>query len=101
MSFVSGTLYQVSLPAQTWGAQVTYYVNVTDNAGNWVVDDNSSSYYSYLVVDTTDPDLEITNPTEGEEVSDVVTITVTATDPGSGITSVRIFIDNTEVLEVE
>jgi hypothetical protein len=100
MSFVSGTLYQVSLPAQTWGAQVTYYVNVTDNAGNWVVDDNSSSYYSYSVVDTTDPDLEITNPTEGEEVSDVVTITVTATDPGSGITSVRIFIDNTEVTEL-
>ena len=100
MSFVSGTLYQTNIPAQAWGAQVTYYVNVTDNAGNWVVDDNSSNYYSYSVIDSTDPDLEITNPTDGEEVSDVVTITVTATDPGSGITSVRIFIDGSEVTEL-
>jgi hypothetical protein len=100
LSFVSGTLYEGSIPAQVWGVQVAYYVNVTDNAGNWIVDDNSSSYYSYSIIDTTDPDLEITNPTDGEEVSDVVAITLTVTDPGSGIVRVRIFINDTEVTEL-
>jgi len=100
MAYVSGTHYQANLPAQAWEAQVTYYVNATDNAGNWIVDDNSSSYYSYSVIDSTDPDLEITNPTNGEEVSDVITITVTAIDPGSGIARVRIFINDTEVTEL-
>jgi hypothetical protein len=100
LSFVSGTLYEGNFPAQIWGAQVVYYVNVTDNAGNWIVDDNSSIYYSYSIIDTTDPDLEITNPTDGEEVSDVVAITLSITDPGSGIARVRIFINDTEVTEL-
>ncbi|MFX1342740.1 MAG: Ig-like domain-containing protein, partial [Promethearchaeota archaeon] len=80
--------------------QIDYYFNITDNAGNWVVDDNDSSYYSYTVIDSTDPTLEITNPSDGDVVSEIVTISMTASDLGSGIARIEVFIDGTEVGEV-
>jgi hypothetical protein len=100
MSFVSGTLYEVSLPAQAWEAQVIYYFNVTDNAGNWVVDDNGSSYYSYSVIDTTNPLVSITSPEADTTVFGLITITMSATDPGSGIARIEISVDGTEVTEL-
>ncbi|MFX0077992.1 MAG: Ig-like domain-containing protein, partial [Candidatus Hermodarchaeota archaeon] len=92
--------YQVTLSSQAWQTQIDYYFNITDNVGNWVVDDNDSSYYSYTVIDSTDPALEITNPNDGDVVSDIIAISMTASDPGSGIARIEVFIDGTEVGEV-
>jgi len=100
LAHTSGNHYQVTLSSQIWQTQIDYYFNITDNAGNWVVDDNDSSYYSYTVIDSTDPALEITNPNDGDVVNDIVTISMTASDPGSGIARIEVFIDGTEVGEI-
>jgi len=52
------------------------------------------------VIDSTDPAMEITNPNDGDVVSDIVSITMTASDPGSGIARIEVFIDGTEVDEI-
>ncbi|MBN2153963.1 MAG: hypothetical protein JW839_21075, partial [Candidatus Lokiarchaeota archaeon] len=47
MSWISGSMYRASIPAQSFGARVYYYVEAIDNAGNGAILDNSSSYYRY------------------------------------------------------
>lgn len=89
MSFVSGTTYQEQIPAQAWNVLVEYYINATDNKNNSRIDDNSGSYYSYIVGDNVNPVISISTPTGGSTISGSVDVTALASDPGSGIQRVE------------
>jgi hypothetical protein len=85
--------YTASIPVQSYGTLVEYFFNATDIAGNWVVDDNSGSYYSYTVVDNIDPVCSITSPDEDATLTGVVAIEIDASDVGSGVASIVITVD--------
>ena len=93
MTDTGGGHYTVSIPVQSYGTLVEYFFNATDNAGNWVVDDNGGSYYSYTVDDDTDPVCSITSPDEDATLTGVVAIEIDASDVGSGVASVVITVD--------
>ncbi len=97
MLLMSSDHYEAAIPTQTWSILVEYYINATDNLNNWILADNSGSYYSYLVADLINPTINIDSPTDGLEVNGTVYIAVLATDDGSGIASVEIFIDSIRI----
>ncbi len=97
MTYITGDTFKGQIPTQAWNAQVKYYINATDNMGNWKVDNNGGLLYSYTVGDTTDPVISISAPTDGEEISGSIDISVTASDAGSGIAQVEFFIDGVSI----
>jgi hypothetical protein len=95
MTHTTGDQYQISGgAAQPLGTFVEYYINASDSAGNWVVDDNSGAYYGYTVGDNVKPSVLITAPSPGEVLSGVVNITVFASDAVSGISRVEFYVDD-------
>ena len=58
MDLLSGDTYNYTIPAQPYNTFVQYYINASDTADNWAVDDNSTNYYSYTVIDNIDPLIE-------------------------------------------
>lgn len=85
-------VYNFTFPQYASGETIEYYLNATDNAGNWIVDDNDSSYYSFTIDDPTPPIIEITSHTNNTCVRDVVTIELNAEDLGSGINTIALYI---------
>jgi hypothetical protein len=85
--------YNVTIPAQSYGAPVEFYVLVTDGNGVETIDDNGGSFYWYTVDDDLAPTLTIDTPTDMAEVEGLVQINVTATDPGSGVDWVQFYVD--------
>ncbi len=100
MTHTTGDRYEYTLPILSLGTLVEYFINATDIMDNWIVDDNGGSYYSYSVIDTTDPSVSITSPDADAIVAGLITIAMSATDPGSGIARIEIFVDGTEVAEL-
>jgi len=93
MSWISGGLYRGQIPPQSWNTIVDYYVNASDWADNWAVDDNNGTYYYYVVGDFVNPIVSIISPSVNEEVSGTTSINVTASDEGSAINYVEFYID--------
>jgi hypothetical protein len=85
--------FTASIPVQPYDTLVEYFFNATDNAGNWVVDDNGGSYYSYTVDDVTDPNCSITSPEEDATLTGVISIEIDASDVGSGVATIVITVD--------
>ncbi|MFX1562053.1 MAG: Ig-like domain-containing protein [Promethearchaeota archaeon] len=94
MNHTTGDTYVGLIPVHAWSSVVEYYINATDNAGNWKVDNNGGVLYSYTVGDTTNPIIAISTPVDHAEVSGTIEIIVTANDAGSGIAQVEFFIDS-------
>ncbi len=84
MSRAFGNTYNASIPAQPYGAKVSYFVEARDNAGNVA----KSNTYSYEVADLKKPSvccLEI-------RVKDsTLMVNATAEDEGSGIAGVWLY----------
>ena len=86
-----GITYDCTIPSAPYGTQVQFYAVATDRAGNSIVDNNFGSYYSYVVIDTTNPTISIINPLNGSIVYGTVSIEVDADDVGSNIDYVEIY----------
>ncbi|MFW9830377.1 MAG: hypothetical protein ACFFD8_01175 [Candidatus Thorarchaeota archaeon] len=92
MSSTTGTGYAGNIPAQSWNVLVEYFVNATDNAGAWDVDDNLGVYYTYTVSDSVDPQISNLDrdPFTVEYINSPI-ISCDATDVGSEIASVTLY----------
>jgi hypothetical protein len=100
MVHTTGTHYEYSFPLQSYDTVVEYFINATDNAGNWAVADNSGNYFKYTVDDTVNPVSSITTPLVNATLVGSVTIEIDATDIGSGIASIVITVDGNEIAEL-
>lgn len=98
MTHTSGDQYAISGgPPQPLGTVVEYYVNASDNAGNWVLDNNGGANYSYTVVDNVKPNILIATPNQGAVVNGTVTIDVQVYDDATSIDRVEYFVDGAKV----
>lgn len=92
-----GSHYSGQIPVQPYLTTVNYYVEAVDREGNSEVDDNSGSYYSYTVIDNVDPIVGFDDPLWYGPASGDILINVSAEDPGSGIASLELLIDDISV----
>jgi hypothetical protein len=94
MSYSGGDIFTAPLPPFEYGILVEYYVNASDNAENFVVDDNSGGYYQYVIDDTTPPSIDISDPDSAATVSGIVTILFSTTDSESGVAFIELYLDD-------
>jgi hypothetical protein len=92
-NLTADTFYGI-IPRQSWNSQVDYYVNATDELGQSTIDNNQTSYYRYVVVDTIPPRLTIISPQQGDHIFGLVEIDFVASDAGSGIQQSELYIDD-------
>ncbi|MFX1566161.1 MAG: Ig-like domain-containing protein [Promethearchaeota archaeon] len=86
----TGTGFGGTIPAQAWNSVVHYYVNATDNEGNWI-----TSSGSYTVEDNTDPVLQsVMRDISTVQYNDTVGVSCETSDVGSGLTSVVLYYRN-------
>ncbi|MFW9994317.1 MAG: Ig-like domain-containing protein [Candidatus Odinarchaeota archaeon] len=88
---IYGNIYEVFFPIYPFDTAVQFYINITDNSGNYFTDDNSGIYYSYIVGDFDDPAVTITKPLNNTSAAGEILITVAASDTGSAISHVEIY----------
>ena len=81
---MSGGLYHASIPTQSYGASVSYYVNATDNLGHVAV----GSTFSYVLGDDIAPVIDSISPINNTVVSGWKFVNVTTHDPGVGSSGV-------------
>ncbi|RLI59716.1 MAG: hypothetical protein DRO93_08065 [Candidatus Thorarchaeota archaeon] len=92
-----GSDYVGQIPACPFGGTVEYYLVATDLCGVNGTDDNGGAYYSYVVGDDIVPEVSILTPANKTSVSGIETVSVEATDVGSGIAFVTLYLDDTLV----
>ena len=93
-----GDHYEGTIPPLPCGT-VEFYFNVTDKSGNRRIDNNGGTNYSFEVGDDVLPDVSISNPIPNSNLKDNITVSVDASDVGSGIAYVRIYLNTTFVAE--
>jgi hypothetical protein len=98
MSNGSAQAFWGVIPPQGWGTHVQYYVNITDLTGHSVIEDNQSSYYRYVVVDTVEPVIRIWRPFSGEHVTGAIALDLEFEDAGSDIDYFNIYLDDVLVM---
>ncbi|MFX1565262.1 MAG: hypothetical protein ACFFCH_04665 [Promethearchaeota archaeon] len=81
----SSNTFWTIIPQQAWRNHVEYYINATDLGGLVTIDDNATRYYSYTVVDTIPPNIQIFRPYPGEHFIGVVTYDMDFSDLGSDV----------------
>lgn len=87
------SLYLSSIPAQQFDALVEYYISANDTMG-WVsVYPSDSNFLAYAVEDSVAPEVLVVFPQNNTEVTDDSTISISASDAGSGIAFVEIYIN--------
>ncbi|MFW9933344.1 MAG: Ig-like domain-containing protein, partial [Candidatus Thorarchaeota archaeon] len=89
--------YQAVIPVLDYGDVVEYFISANDTYGKTTNLMDESTYFTYMVQDTILPSVSITNPENGSTVSDTIVITIEASDTGSDIQRVLIYIDSTLV----
>ncbi len=93
MTHHTGNTYRATIPGEPYNTIVEYFLQVNDTWGMTSTLQNGITYFSYTVDDLSDPELSITAPSMGEEVSGIVDIDVTATDEASGMDRVEFALD--------
>lgn len=83
-----------SLP---WNQVVEYYVSAKDayNKTTEALDDGD--YFNIIAIDTIDPEISLASPSNESTVSGTVDVNVSASDFGSGISHVELYIDGSLV----
>ncbi|NHJ85806.1 MAG: hypothetical protein FK734_10110 [Asgard group archaeon] len=93
---VNGDIYRGFIPAGDFDTSYDYFVEATDSNGNSQIDDNTGSYYTYLIGDDIDPTITIQDPAAGTYFGEIL-ISVDCGDVGSGVNRVE-FYDGTTLL---
>jgi len=93
MNHGSGDTFNESIPGQSYETLVEYYISANDTFYYLT----STSVMSYIVDDVTDPQVTVTAPANNSDVTGEVIISVDATDSGSGVARVEIYISSTLV----
>ncbi|MFX1565750.1 MAG: Ig-like domain-containing protein [Promethearchaeota archaeon] len=94
MNNLTANTFSGIIPRQPWNSHVDYYVNATDELGQSTIDDNQTSYYRYVVMDTIPPSLSIISPRQGDHIFGQVEIDFIVSDAGSGIQRSEVYIDD-------
>ncbi|MFX0203605.1 MAG: Loki-CTERM sorting domain-containing protein, partial [Candidatus Hodarchaeota archaeon] len=97
MSHQTGNTYRAMIPGEVYDTLVEYFFQANDTWGMLSTLQDGLTYFSYTVGDYTNPNLSITAPSEGAEISGTVDIEVTATDDASGMNRVEFSIGGTLV----
>ncbi|MHA1187392.1 MAG: hypothetical protein ACTSSK_11050, partial [Candidatus Heimdallarchaeota archaeon] len=90
----NGAEYESTIPAQSYGSFVEYYVEAIDIYGHETTFGTDYAPYFYTVQDYIDPELEIIGPLENEILSGSVQFDIDGYDLGSGLVYFEIRIDN-------
>ncbi len=90
-----------TMPRYSFNTTVIFRVNASDEAGNSVLDDNAGNNYSYVVLDSMQPILEVIAPENGSILNGSVPLAVQAADEGSGIAKVTISLNGTIVYSTD
>ena len=93
MTHVTGDTYNQSIPGQAYETLVEYFISANDT----FYQQSSTSIMSYTVDDVTNPQVTITSPTNNSDVTGEVGISIEASDSGTGIARVEIYISSTLV----
>jgi hypothetical protein len=91
------SIYTTNIPGQLLDAFVEYYIFANDTYGWSATYPADMSYLNYSVADTIDPLVDITAPLDSQELNGVQIITVGASDDGSGLAYVEIYINSSLV----
>ncbi len=97
MAHQTGNTYRASIPGQPYNTLIEYYFQANDTWGMVSALQDGLTYFSYTVDDLTNPNLSITAPSAGAEISGTVNIEVTATDDASGMDRVEFSVGGTPV----
>lgn len=92
----SGIFYG-EIPTFSYGTLIEYYLNISDDQLNYLIDDNGGVYYSFTIGDDIPPEIGIINPYNNTILSDTVKIRLSAEDLGSDIGQVEIFANDTSI----
>ncbi len=84
--------HSVTLPALVSATTYNYRVRSRDGAGNERVGGNATFVTTNGPSDTTPPEVAITSPTQGAQVTDITSVTARATD-NVAVAGVRFFVD--------
>ncbi|MFX0078735.1 MAG: Loki-CTERM sorting domain-containing protein [Candidatus Hermodarchaeota archaeon] len=95
MSYQTGNTYRATIPGQVYDTLLEYFFQANDTWGMESTLQEGLTYFSYTVDDLTNPNLDITAPSAGAEISGTVNIDVTATDDASGMDRVEFNIGGT------
>jgi hypothetical protein len=97
MTHQSGDTFQGTIPIQSYGTSVEYYVTANDTWGMTTTALDNGQYYTYSVGDSTNPVVTIDSPNDGAILTGIINITATVTDEGSGVAQVEITIEDIPV----
>ena len=97
MAHQTSSTYQATIPGQPYNTVVEYFFQANDTWGMFTTHQYGVNYFSYTVADQDNPSIAITAPGDGDTVSGMLEIEVTATDTASGINRVEFRIDGTFV----
>ncbi|MFX1301371.1 MAG: Loki-CTERM sorting domain-containing protein, partial [Promethearchaeota archaeon] len=97
MSHQTGNTYRATIPGEVFNTLVEYFFQANDTWGMASTLQDGLTYFTYTVGDYTNPDLSITAPSAGAEISGTVNIEVTATDDASGMNRVEFRVGGTLV----
>ncbi|MHA1216261.1 MAG: Ig-like domain-containing protein, partial [Candidatus Thorarchaeota archaeon] len=91
----TGDTYAAEIPAVEYGVEVSYYVTATDSVGHSSSKGTQSSPYAYTVGDKTPPTISFAFDINIERHNGLVYFTVNASDAGSGLESIKVYVDDT------
>ncbi len=97
MTDLGNGTFIATIPSQDYGQSILYYVSANDTYGKLSELKDGTNYFTYTVSDSILPTVTISQPENQSTVSGTETISVTASDEGSGIERVLIYVDTTLV----
>ncbi len=97
MTKESASHYAAIIPGQPWNTVVEYYVFANDTFAQESTALNLGDYFSYSVVDTLAPTIQVLPLTNGSTVSGIVNISAQVDGTGSAVQRVEFYIDGSLV----
>jgi hypothetical protein len=93
----SASHFSASITGQPWNTEVEYYVFANDTFAQETTALNSGDYFSYSVVDTLAPTIQVLPLTNGSTVSGIVNISAQVDGTGSPVQRVEFYVNGSLV----
>ncbi len=93
----SASHYAASIPGQPWNTEVEYYLFANDTFAQESTGFDAGDYFSYSVVDTLAPTLQVLPLANGSTVSGIVNISAQVDGTGSSVQRVEFYVNGSLV----
>lgn len=97
MTEASASHFAASIPGQPWSTEVEYYVFANDTFAQESTALNLGDYFSYSVVDTLAPTIQVLPLVNGSTVSGIVNISAQVDGTGSSVQRVEFYVNGSLV----